>query len=952
MLLTFSFCFGLFLIADSQSAYFTKYSEKDGLSSNHVYKVFQDSKGYIWFATSKGATRFDSENFKVFGTTDGLTDYEVVSMYEDSSSRIWLATFNGLPCYYKDGEIYNYENDPLLKGIELKDYIKSIFEDSDNNIWLASRNKTVKLNYKENTVEQYDLLSYMIHENSSKEVILHQGMNKQVNISKDPGKIEEIPLGNSTSISTASGISAQKMLMKDGLLFAIQNKFYFKSLKHDTLDEILPENKFSSNSYIRNIEVDDDNIIYIATTEGAYIYKLDLKNKRLLLQKTFFAGRNITSFNIDHQKGLWISSQNGVYHYKNDEVLKLNEKIGAVNLLNRNEKFLVLAEPNNKISVLDIENAKIIKTFVTKTEPKSIENINGQIFIITEIKAFQLVDNELVEIIFNHSVKDLDVVNGNYVLATHSGIFYGNKSMIDNGLLSVVKLRESEAIESIFNKRVFKLFKIDQFIYASTVDGILIFDELLNRVDTKISTSNFRPNDIISFDNSVVISTYQDGIYIYDNTGSIDTVNIYDGLMSNQIIKTIKYRDRLYVVTGEGVQYLDSDFKPINILGLSNLDTKINGAELIDDNIILATVDGILSYDLRSKIDREMVYKSDIVILRNENRISNLDTLDYSDNSIEIQFQVFDYAKINENLKYRLYPESKDWKPVNAKQIRYQGLQPDAYVFQLKDGDIAIEETSFYIKKPIWMKIWFRVMSGLFLLSLIYFYLRYRFGKILKKKEKDFAFNLKLATAEQEALKAQMNPHFIFNSLNAIQNLILNERTDQAYKYLGDFSKLVRKVLLDSRNINTTVQREIDFLTLYMKLEELRFENQFNYTFEYEDNFNMNQIIPSMVLQPFVENAIIHGLIPKNNKENSEIVIKFKEDNEFLFCQICDNGIGYESIPNSRIEKDSLGLKIIKERLELFDSSGQSYFTTESSKSGTVINLQLKKSNESNHNRR
>ncbi len=944
------FFLGYVATSNSQPAYFTKYTEKDGLSSNHVYKVFQDSKGYMWMATSKGVTRYDGENFKVFGTTDGLTDYEIISIYEDSSARIWFATFNGLPCYFQNGEIYNFENDPLLKNIEAKGYIKNIFEDSNQNIWLTTKFKAIQLDYNKNEVKQHYINSYLIHENKDKDIIFHLQMNQQVNINKDKDEVEYVPLGRNTEPTLLSGISGNAILKDVGLLFAIQNRIYLKPLEYDSIYEIKTDPIFTPNTAIRNIKEDENKDIYVATTEGAYIYRLDFKNRKFILKKTYFEGRSITSFNVDHQRGIWISSQNGVYHYKNDEVLHLNNEIGSANLLNKNEKYIVVGESSNKISILDINTAEIIKAFVTDTELKSIEHVNGDLYLITENGVYKIVGNSFEEIRFNHSAKDIEIANNKYILGTHSGIFVVDREILDNDLLDNGRLADNENVELIYDERVFKLFKIGKHIYASTVEGTLIYDEELTRIDKNISTSNFRPNDIIAFKDKIVISTYQDGVYTYDKEDNIHITNTEVGLISNEVIKTLQYKDRLYVVTGRGVQYLDEEMKPTNVFGLTNLETKINGAELLGDNLILATSDGILSYNLNTNIVRDEVYRSDIVIRQNGDRISNLDTLEFSNNSIEIQFQVFDFAKIHEDLSYRLYPENKDWKPVNAKQILYQGLQPNTYVFQLKAGDRAVDEVTFHIKKPIWKELWFKVLAGMLLLGLVYYFLRLRFVKALKKKEETFAFNLKLATAEQEALKAQMNPHFIFNALNAIQNLILNERTSQAYKYLGDFSKLVRKVLLDSRNINTTVKKEIEFLTLYMQLEELRFEDRFNFTFEYDKEFNVNQVIPSMVLQPFVENAILHGLIPQEDNENPEIKILFEEDNSFLYCQIWDNGVGFDPNTHSKISNESLGLKIITERLELYDPSGQSQFAVKSSEEGTKIKLQLKKLNESNHN--
>ena len=903
-------------------------------------------------ATSGGVTKFDGDNFKNFSTNDGLTDYEVISLFEDSSSRIWFATFNGLPCYYKDEKIFNYSNDPLLRDVELTEYIKTMFEDDDKNIWLGSKNRTIKINYKENRVDTYELPSYILHENKSNEVISHYYFDTQTNINEDVKLIQKTPLGASTIHNPITGISASKVLNTGGVLYAVQSKLYLKSIDVDSIYEIKQLSPFDQSTSIRNIDQDKDGTLYIATTEGAFICDLDDENMTLSISETYFKGKNTTCFTLDHQKGLWISSQDGVYHFKNDGLKILNPEIGTVNLLNRNDKRIVISESNNKISIIDLNDFTILKTFITDTEPKTIENVIGELYVITDYQIYKIVDDAFYEIHFNHSAKDIENINGTYLLATHSGVFTVDSKLIDSRSIKLNRLTENKHVSRLFEKRVFKIFRIGQLIYISTIEGVKVYDNSLRMLDSGISTSNFRPNDITTYDDKVVISTYQDGIYVYQNHQIIDTINATDGLLSNQVIKAMQYHDRLIVVTGQGIQYLDKDLEPHQIFGLTNLDTKINGAEINGDLLILATAKGLLYFDLKTKIERKTSPKSDISVYHNEKLISHFDTLTYNSNSVEIHFQVFDYAEVEENIVYRLYPENEEWNEFDTDRIRYQGLKPDTYVFQIKDEKEIINEFTFHIKTPIWHMLWFRILAAGLVLGLIYSYFKFRVKRIIKKKEKKYAFELKLANAEQKALKAQMNPHFIFNALNAIQNLIINEKTYKAYKYLGDFSKLVRRVLLHSRKTETNVKSEIEFLTLYLELEKLRFEDQFHFSFDQESNFNLDHIIPSMVLQPFVENAIIHGLVPQTTQKVPQIKINFREDPSYIYCLISDNGIGFDLAAQEPKNKESLGLKIISERLEIYDPTGQSNYKIESSPEGTQITLQLIKRDESSNNRR
>ncbi len=172
---------------------------------------------------------------------------------------------------------------------------------------------------------------------------------------------------------------------------------------------------------------------------------------------------------------------------------------------------------------------------------------------------------------------------------------------------------------------------------------------------------------------------------------------------------------------------------------------------------------------------------------------------------------------------------------------------------------------------------------------------------------------------KNKALRAQINPHFIFNSLSSIQHLItLNDKT-ASLRYLSKFSRLTRNILESSIETNAMLNEEIKMIEDYLELESLRFDNAFSYKINIDENLDLNTIeIPFMILQPFVENAIIHGLLPKKNGPK-QLIINFKEENGFVVCEIDDNGVGRRHVKKEKRsyqkEKKSRGLEITKQRL-------------------------------------
>jgi LytS/YehU family sensor histidine kinase len=219
--------------------------------------------------------------------------------------------------------------------------------------------------------------------------------------------------------------------------------------------------------------------------------------------------------------------------------------------------------------------------------------------------------------------------------------------------------------------------------------------------------------------------------------------------------------------------------------------------------------------------------------------------------------------------------------------------------------------------------LWFRVLLvALFILGLFLF-LRARLKLIRIQEHEKTSLNKKIAEMEMKALRAQMNPHFTFNALNSIQHLIMQQELGAAQKYLAQFSKLLRSVLENSRLTTITLDEELKAIQIYLSLEGLRFGNAFEYQLTLDPDINQVEIkIPSMMIQPFLENAIWHGLILKEGQRLLKLNILV--DGEYLICSIEDNGIGREASSHSNSWKEgyrSMGMEVTKERLQLLNST-------------------------------
>ncbi len=233
--------------------------------------------------------------------------------------------------------------------------------------------------------------------------------------------------------------------------------------------------------------------------------------------------------------------------------------------------------------------------------------------------------------------------------------------------------------------------------------------------------------------------------------------------------------------------------------------------------------------------------------------------------------------------------------------------------------------------------------TGLVLAAIIGFIL-YRRKQDAVSKSKEAEFNAKVSDTELKALRSQMNPHFIFNSLNSIGDYILKNDTQSASDYLSKFAKLMRLTLENSEKKEILLSEDISLLRTYMDIERKRFNDSFNYVIEVDDNLDEDNIlVPPMILQPFIENSIIHGLAQKEN--TGVLTISFYAENDMLVCSVDDNGIGRKSSTANKANSNnkSLGMAITKSRIEIINKLKNTNGDVEiiDKTEGTRINVSL-----------
>jgi Histidine kinase/Histidine kinase-, DNA gyrase B-, and HSP90-like ATPase/Two component regulator propeller len=316
-------------------------------------------------------------------------------------------------------------------------------------------------------------------------------------------------------------------------------------------------------------------------------------------------------------------------------------------------------------------------------------------------------------------------------------------------------------------------------------------------------------------------------------------------------------------------------------------------------------------------------------------------TFPFKANNIEIECSAIGYSQ-SASMTYEYRLSDTLWQRMENRNVQFLNLAPDDYKFELRVLNSAgipsaRLEWHFKVMKPWWGAWWFYTACFLVLLALIWQIMRYRDKNRERIRSKEHEIKVLMASLESRALRNQMNPHFLFNIFNNIQELILTGDTEKAYAYTTKFSKLLRTILNNARKDEITIDQEQDFLILYLELESLRFDDAFDYRISVEEGLEL-VYIPVFVIQPLVENAIRHGLLPKRGKK--ELEISFSSDNEGITCSVRDNGIGMGNDSDGALaDGRAHAIELIRKRLKLLNNGVLNFESTD--EKGVLVEIKI-----------
>lgn len=321
--------------------------------------------------------------------------------------------------------------------------------------------------------------------------------------------------------------------------------------------------------------------------------------------------------------------------------------------------------------------------------------------------------------------------------------------------------------------------------------------------------------------------------------------------------------------------------------------------------------------------------------------------LSYKENFISIQYSFLRFSGFAQTeYYYRLTGIDKDWVYAGARgYANYTNLPPGKYHFQVRTGGSSANNMAsmdIIIVPPFWATLWFRLTCLLVTASLLYILVRWRISSIRHAAD----LQQQIVRTEMMALRAQMNPHFIFNCINSIDSLIQSNDKYHATVYLNKFARLIRNILDSSRQNSIPLSKDLDTLRLYIELEQLR--NDYTFSAEIkadEDIVREDFKVPPLIVQPYVENAILHGLRNRNDNKGRLLIHVTQLDDHLLYT-IEDNGVGREASKKEPLRR-SYGMEMSSDRVRLFNREKQAPVTVtdlhkDGEATGTRIQVLLK----------
>lgn len=954
-----------------------RYTSGNGLSASMVFKVIEDSRGYIWLATNNGAVRYDGHTFQTYTTRNGLANNTILNIIEDHQDRIWFVSLSRHLCYFQNGHIYPFTANALLDSLmDLSP--KDLYFEKNGTMWIVpvkqeqlfkawgdtvvrvlSWQDSLQLwgaNYWCSRVEnRWMTLSTGIADEDS---LLSSGHNRygiRLNRKSSQEDYTCLPLRNGTVVAAhQSRLVAFDSTGKGSNVLALRP------------------------GDINTIVEDSQGDLWVLMRYGVLRYRGGIgKTPPFTQPEHYLAGTFITSVLRDRGGNYWFSSwNNGLFCMPGMQfqtirpspsstgnafaTLKVyNDQVWGMT----NQGNIFLLQENAPPSLV-LDSKKVLAP-----TPESLDfmrDSKGRIWVGQQLRiATPRTGNTFRtrSLPVSAAKTILPLRNGGTAIGTSNGFF-----LLRQDTLTF----KSSTIP--FFERTNALFEDgDGTLWIGTVSGLYRFDgsEITNYGNINPLLQNRVVGIAQRANGDLLLGTQGMGLLVMrDNGKTIYMIDAQAGLASDIATSIyVENNSTIWVGTNRGLSRIalhsDAPLRYTIVTYTIEKGLPSNGISCIikhHGSIWLATDDGVCRFNPNSATRNELplpIEITDVAVNGEPTPLQQLGRLPYNSNNITISFIGIGFRTSGDiRYRYRLLGLGADtaWHETANRAIPFFALPAGHYLFQVsainEDGvwNPVPREVSFRIVPHYTQTLWFKlglIALGLIALALIVW-------RIVDNRRRKYAIDSQIRELRQQALSANMNPHFIANALSVVQDYVLRHNAYEANEFLARFSRLIRLNLETSLSSFVVLGQEMERLELYLSLERLRFGDDLEYTIHIDEKIDPDEtLVPSMLVQPYVENAIWHGILPAGGPGLVEVEIAAADSITYTIT-IRDNGVGFSAGKKAGTsDRKSLSMELNRERLNLLSKSLKRTFSITVSDildstgkpCGTVVTIVLPRDN-------
>jgi hypothetical protein len=896
---------------------------KNEFANIHVYSLVETANKELYAATNHGLFNYKNGSFKAIKSSDEQHGSALFSLSENGIGEVY--------CSNLAGQIFKLDQNELVLVTQVpKEYLSADFDFTfDNKNQIIVRSQTF-LRYDENGWEDIycpaDGTPYFMNSFDPLQILFPPVFEKEV-LSLSDGALVPIPNSGKFTSYSYQDIGKQFPAYLNQSLISISTFGKFSNYETKTKSE----HEVNTRIFV---QLGENEIWSLSKANGVRIMQViadSLVVGPLIFQDQFIScitkSRNGTIYMGTFGSGVIVipNSASAIHSYQENYFTELSVGPKGIMALNR------------KGSIYDVSagNIALYKPLcaIERTQLNYVEGVDFK------------VDSNSRSILYTPS--------GNGRFSALFGMIKGVTKAGDNSALIASSLgvfRVGLGVDHLDwelmdqSKEWYRLFKhtfrckniaydlLMDDLYYETEEGLFYITKEGKEKAVLMKGKSINCNHLMFSDGAVWCATQSFGVLEIKGGEVVRQIEKKDGLSNNYVHKTELHDGKLYISHKNGfqiVELLSMEWRSIGTAeGISN--GSMSDFTVYENKLWFISHDQILSLPInQAEKNPDFILKVPSVKLGGSILDENLTTkYAYNENHlmVNIDFRGIEF-EADAIVQLRLVGSGSEWKNLNAttKEIEFNALAPAEYQLELRVSyrNFISEPIvfPFVIEAPFWQTWWFYVIITLTLVIIAFVLFRIRLKKAAIEAERQLSeqkLNADKLDSELKALRSQMNPHFIFNSLNSIQDLILREETETSYDYIALFAKLVRNTLSHSNTEYILIEKELEFLDVYLSLEKLRFGDNFEFTISYKGDEEIE--VPSLLIQPFVENALVHGLIHK--KGLKKLAVEFTLTDK-LACVILDNGVGRKRA--AEIQKrqlanhDSFALSAIQKRLEILN---------------------------------